>query len=93
MINTQLIDDILIGNAFASDEELQKVAKLSSNIPQFFIDFVPTATKLEREIVLKNLHFNRGDINSYAIRSTFVKLKYNKQNIPVNNPVATLKGE
>ncbi|MEB3363045.1 phospho-sugar glycosidase domain-containing protein [Lactobacillus sp. R2/2] len=43
--------------------------------------------------MLKNLHFNRGDINSYAIRSTFVKLKYNKQNIPVNNPVATLKGE
>ncbi|MEB3363044.1 MupG family TIM beta-alpha barrel fold protein [Lactobacillus sp. R2/2] len=35
LINTQLIDDILIGNAFASDEELQKVAKLSSNIPQF----------------------------------------------------------
>lgn len=91
LINTQLIDDILIGNAFASDEELQKVAKLSSNIPQFFIDFVPTATELEREIVLKNLHFNRGDINSYAIRSTFVKLKYNKQNIPVNNPVANLK--
>ena len=34
---------------------------------------------------MDNLHFNRGDINSYAIRSTFVKLKYRQVNIPVNN--------
>lgn len=90
LINTQLIDDIIIGNAFASDDELVKVANLEAKIPQFFVKFAPNATALEKEIVLANLHFNRGDINSYAIRSTFVKLKYNKRDIPVNNPVNTL---
>lgn len=90
LINTQIVDDILIGNAFASDEELKKIAELDSKIPQFFINFFPTATDLEKEIVLNNLHFNRGDINSYAIRSTFVKLKYNKYDLPVNNSLDTL---
>lgn len=91
LVNTQLIDDIIIGNAFASDDELKKVAQLDSKIPQFFIEFTPNASNLEKEIVLDNLHFNRGDINSYAIRSTFVKLKYNKHDLPVNNSVDTLK--
>ena len=91
LINTQLIDDVIIGNAFASDDELAKIAKLDSQVPQFFVEFTPTATALEKEIVLENLHFNRGDINSYAVRSTFVKLKYNKQDLPVNNPVDQLK--
>lgn len=91
LINTQLTDDIIIGNSFASKEELEKIAKLNLNIPQFFIKFVPTVTDLEKEIVLNNLHFNRGDINSYSIRSTFVKLKYNHQDLPVNNPINTLK--
>lgn len=91
LINTQLIDDIIIGNSFASDAELEKIAKLDSNIPQFFIKFSSTATELEKEIVLNNLHFNRGDINSYAIRSTFVKLKYNQYDLPINNPVDKLQ--
>ncbi|MDT7017198.1 DUF871 domain-containing protein [Latilactobacillus curvatus] len=38
-----------------------------------------------------NLHFNRGDINSYSIRSTFVKLKYKSADMPVNNALPALE--
>lgn len=91
LINTKLIDDILIGNAFASDEELAAVAKLNQDIPQFVIEFLPGTTKLEKEVILDNLHFNRGDINSYSIRSTFVKLKYKSADMPVNNALPALE--
>lgn len=83
--STKLIDDVIIGNACASDEELAQVAKLNQQLPEFLIQFTPGTTELEKQIILNNLHFNRGDINSYAIRSTFVKLKYRQVNIPVNN--------
>ena len=85
LISTKLIDDVIIGNACASDEELAQVAKLNQQLPEFLIQFTPGTTELEKQIILDNLHFNRGDINSYAIRSTFVKLKYRQVNIPVNN--------
>lgn len=91
LINTRLIDDIIIGNAFASDQELADVAKLNLDMIQFFIEFLPGTTNLEKEIVLNNLHFNRGDINSYSIRSTFVKLNYQKADIPINNPIEQLE--
>ena len=91
LVNTQLIDDILIGNAFSSKEELDRISKLDTKIPQFFIKFDPDASDLEKEIILDNLHFNRGDINSYAIRSTFVKLKYKNHNIPANKSLNQLE--
>lgn len=89
-INTKLIDDIIVGNAFATDDELKKVAKLNQDLPQLFIKFLPNVNLLEKQIILDNLHFNRGDINSYAIRSTFVKLKYKNDSIPKNNTLHEL---
>ncbi|MCP0887113.1 MupG family TIM beta-alpha barrel fold protein [Ligilactobacillus sp. WILCCON 0076] len=91
LINTKLIDDIIIGNAFASEKELKDVAKLNLELAQFFIAFLPGTTDLEKEIILDNLHFNRGDINSYSIRSTFVKLKYANSDIPINNALYKLE--
>ncbi|MEE6710796.1 DUF871 family protein [Pediococcus acidilactici] len=85
LISTKLIDDVIIGNACASDEEFAQVAKLNQQLPEFLVQFTPGTTELEKQTILDNLHFNRGDINSYAIRSTFVKLKYRQVNIPVNN--------
>ncbi len=91
LTSTKLIDDILIGNSFASDEELARLSKLNFDLPQFFIEFLPDVTELEKEIILKNFHFNRGDINSYSIRSTFVKLKYKNDHLPKNNTIEVLE--
>jgi len=88
---TGLIDDVLISNQFASDDELQQLSQLNQDQLSLAVDFDAAATPLEREILLNHQHFNRGDVNSYSVRSTFVKLQYKERSIPVNHPVATLQ--
>lgn len=91
LIATGLIDDIIIANAFASEEELKALSLLDDCQIELDIIFSKNTSNLEKEILLGNQHFNRGDINSYSIRSTFVKLKYGEKNIPENNTKETLE--
>lgn len=90
LIATGLIDDIIIANAFASDEELVALSKVRQDQIELAVAFAPGTTETEREIVLGKQHFNRGDINSYSIRSTFVKLDYRDASIPANNTAPDL---
>lgn len=85
LIATGLIDDIIVANAFASEAELKALSQLLTNQVQFDVIFAEGTTELEKEVVLNHQHFNRGDINSYSIRSTFVKLEYQTADIPRNN--------
>lgn len=86
LVATGLIDDIIISNSFASEDELRQMSALNNHLITFDINFSQTISPVEREIVLENLHFRRGDINKYSIRSTFVKLKYqNTVAIPPTN--------
>lgn len=85
LIATGLIDDIIIANAYASEEELSLLSNLRDDQIELDVIFDSKTTSLEKEVILNNQHFNRGDINSYSIRSTFVKLKYQEQSIPEHN--------
>lgn len=91
LIATGLIDDIIIANAYASEEELKALGQLDQSQIQLDVVFEAGVTDLEKEVVLNHQHFNRGDINSYSIRSTFVKLAYQQADIPVNNPVKEVR--
>ncbi len=42
----------------------------------FSIEFEDGLSEVEKSIVLDELHFNRGDISSYMIRSTMSRVKY-----------------
>lgn len=82
---TGLIDDVIIGNEFASEDELKKLSLINEEQLTLNIEFVSGVTEIERKIILNYLHFNRGDINSYSIRSTYVKLKFKDKSIPKGN--------
>lgn len=84
LIAIGLIDDIIIANSFASEEELAAVGALRQDQIMFDIEFNEGVTEQEKEIVLDFQHFNRGDINSYMVRSTYVKLKYANEDIEPN---------
>ncbi len=87
LIATGLIDDIIIGNSFASDEELKELSEVNFDQLQLSISMNDTISDIERELLLNKQHFNRGDINSYSIRSTFVKLDVKNESIvPDNTP-------
>jgi hypothetical protein len=91
LVATGLIDDIIIANAFASEEEMSKLASVNTAQLQFDVIFNRGVTSMEKEVVLSHQHVNRGDINRYSIRSTFVRTKYKHKSIPKNNVIHSLK--
>lgn len=91
LVATGLIDDIIIGNAFASDDELSRLAKINQDQIQLMVNSQNDLDSVERQILFNNQHFSRGDINSYSIRSTFVKLKVKDKSIVPKNTLDSLK--
>lgn len=59
MFATGLIDDVIIGNSYASDEELKKLSLIDRYQVELKIDFVSDINKVEHDIVLKNQHVRR----------------------------------
>lgn len=73
---TGLIDTVIIGNCYASDEELESLAALDRYCITLDVDYVPEVNPIEKKILEDNLHFRRGDITAMTIRSTQVRVKY-----------------
>lgn len=73
---TGLIDDVIIGNAFASESELKKLSQINKDIIEFRVNLVDNITPIDRKIVLEEFHFVRGDISEYLLRSTQSRVKY-----------------
>ena len=88
-----IIDDVLIGNAYASEEELKQVAEIffspHIHIP---IEFSKAATELERKVILNELHTYRGDRSEYMIRSSETRVKYREEDFPVGKTDGIEKG-
>lgn len=82
-----LIDDIIIANCFASEEEFKALGELNRDILSFEVELVDNIPEIERKIVLEELHFNRGDVSNYLIRSTQSRVKYKGDEfVPFNTP-------
>lgn len=79
------IDDIIISNCFPSDEELASVTGLRLDMPTFHVELVPQLPKIERSIVLDELHFNRGDVSVNFLRSTQSRVKYKGHQFAIFN--------
>ncbi|HEX9026805.1 MAG TPA: MupG family TIM beta-alpha barrel fold protein, partial [Clostridium sp.] len=84
---TGLIDDVIIANSFASEEELKTLSELNKEKLTFKIEFNKSATELDKKIVLEEVHYNRGDVSEYMLRSTQSRVKYKDESFPaVNTP-------
>ncbi|EOL49060.1 DUF871 domain-containing protein [Enterococcus caccae] len=82
---TGLIDDVIIGNAYASDEELELLGSLNRYQLELAVEFTEQASELEKEIVLTEQHFRRGDITDQVVRSTEVRKKYKNDANPAHD--------
>ena len=82
LFQTNLIDDVIIGNAFASEEELKRLSLLNRYLLELNVEFNEKATKTEKEIALGANHFNRGDVSAYVIRSTQSRVAYQQKDFP-----------
>jgi hypothetical protein len=84
---TGLIDDVIIANSFASEDELKALSELNKEKLTFKVKFNESATELDKKIVLEEFHHNRGDISEYMLRSTQSRIKYKGESFPaVNTP-------
>lgn len=91
---TELIDDVIIGNAYASEEELKKLGEVDRYQVDFEIELVRNINDIEKDILFKNQHFRRGDITNQMIRSTEVRKKYkSSENIPHDNKEYFQRGD
>lgn len=93
LFNTELIDDVIIANAFASEEELQALQKVDPNLLKLKVHLYDDLPDIEKSIVLDELHFNRGDVSPYLIRSTQSRVKYKGHHFDVFNPQDIKRGD
>ncbi|BDZ31986.1 MupG family TIM beta-alpha barrel fold protein [Lactiplantibacillus sp. WILCCON 0030] len=82
---TDLIDCVIIGNAYASDEELAQLGRLNRYQVVLDVTLCEQIHPVERTILLANQHVRRGDITDLVVRSTDVRKKYQQAANPQNN--------
>lgn len=76
LFNTGLIDDVIIGNAFASEDELRKLSQINKDLLELQVEVLLELDEVEKAILFNEGHFNRGDVSDYMIRSTQSRVKY-----------------
>ncbi|MGL4654332.1 MAG: DUF871 domain-containing protein [Sarcina sp.] len=90
---TNLIDDVLIANAFASEEELKALSELNKSMITLTADVYEETSELEEKIIFEEHHFNRGDVSEYMIRSTQSRVKYKGEKFPPKNTRDIKRGD
>ena len=76
LFNTELIDNVIVANCFASEEEIKLLGGMNKNLLSLSVHIYKDVPDLERKIILDEIHFNRGDVSEYMIRSTVSRVKY-----------------
>ncbi len=89
----ELVDDVLIANCFASEEELKLLGSLNREILELDVELVSNIPDVDRSIVIDELHFQRGDTNEYAIRSIMGRFKHKEHQFDVFNAVDIKRGD
>lgn len=82
---TRLVDDVIIANAYASEEELETLSKVDPNKLTFKLNFEAPLQETEEKILYEHPHFVRGDMSEYMARSTMPRVTYSKESVPPKN--------
>lgn len=90
---TGLVDDVIIANAYASEEELKALSEIDRNKLTFGIIMEPNVSDVEKEIIFEFKHHVRADMSEYMARSTMCRITYAKADIPVGNTRDLKRGD
>lgn len=93
LFNTGLIDDVILANAFASESELISLGGLDKDLLTLNIELTEGIPDIEKSIILDELHFNRGDVSEYMIRSTQSRVKYSTHHFELFNAPPIKRGD
>lgn len=73
---TDLIDVVIIGNAYASEEELVALSQVNRYQIELTVETVADISPIEEKIIDYPQHVRRGDINEFAVRSSQPRVIY-----------------
>lgn len=90
---TGLVDDVLIANCYASEDELKNLSLLDPSLLTFRIKREYTLSCTEEKILFEPLHFVRGDVSDYMVRSTQPRIMYADKSIPAANTRDMKRGD
>jgi len=80
---TDNVDDIIIGNAFATEDELKVLSELNFQKTMLDVEEVEGLSDVEKEIIYDySPHWDRFDHSSYIMRSSMCRLNYKNTSIP-----------
>ncbi|GAB2026585.1 DUF871 domain-containing protein [Lactovum odontotermitis] len=80
------IDDLIIANAYASEEELKAMSEaFFADMPEIKVVPRETITEDESVCLFDNLHSYRGDRSAYMLRSSWTRVIYKDQPFPAHD--------
>lgn len=82
MLSCEAIDDILIGNAYATEEELKAMAAVDLTKTTVRLALVDGLCETEEEVLFKLPHGGRTDASDYYIRSSIPRFFCKEKTIP-----------
>lgn len=90
---TGLVDDVIIANAYASEEELKALSEVDRDMLTFGVELEPTVSEIEKEIIFEFKHHVRADMPKFMARSTMCRLAYANADIPATNTRDLKRGD
>lgn len=90
---TGVVDDVLISNCFASEEELKILSKIDPGTLTFKLELEGELNPIEEKIIYEHQHFARGDMSDYMARSTLPRITYASASIPARNTRDLKRGD
>lgn len=91
---TGMVDDVMIANAYASDEELKACAAVNPSILTFGIELEKELTPVEEAILdYGPRHVVRGDMSEYMLRSAWPRVTFAADSIPAANTRDLTRGD
>lgn len=87
------IDVVIISNCFPTEGELKALAEINKEMLELECEVYEGVGEVERAIIEKELHFQRGDVGEYVVRSTQSRVKYKGTHFKLFNPSDIKKGD
>lgn len=82
LLATEVIDDILIGNAYASEEELKAMSRVDMTKTTVTLILEEGLCEAERMVLMDYHHAGRADASEFLIRSSMPRLDCKDKTIP-----------
>lgn len=82
LIASGLVDDVIVGNSFASEEELAAMAAVDTSRVTMRLDLADDVSDVELKVIFGETHATRGDASAYMLRSSLHRGRYRDASIP-----------